>query len=73
MTVITRVKELSKKLVIVSGSDRLSKEAQRNATMLFNIHLRSTFCSGLKKILLLKTRFILFFKKPDLAYQLGAH
>lgn len=39
------VKELSKKLVIVNGDDPLSKQAQENATLLFNIHLRSTLCS----------------------------
>lgn len=37
--------ELSKKLVIVNGDDPLSKQAQQNATLLFNIHLRSTLCS----------------------------
>lgn len=39
------MKELSKKLVIVNGDDPLSKQAQENATLLFNIHLRSTLCS----------------------------
>ena len=39
------VRELSKKLVIVNGEDPLSKQAQENATLLFNIHLRSTLCS----------------------------
>lgn len=39
------VHELSKKLVIVNGDDPLSKQAQQNATLLFNIHLRSTLCS----------------------------
>lgn len=37
-----QVKELSEKLVVVGGGDPLSVEAQRNATMLFQIHLRST-------------------------------
>lgn len=37
--------ELSKKLVIVNGDDPLSRQAQENATLLFNIHLRSTLCS----------------------------
>ena len=37
--------ELSKKLVIVNGEDPLSRQAQQNATLLFNIHLRSTLCS----------------------------
>lgn len=44
-TVVESIRELTKKLVIVSGEDRLSREAQENATMLFNIHLRSTMCS----------------------------
>lgn len=39
------VHELSKKLVIVNGDDPLSQQAQENATLLFNIHLRSTLCS----------------------------
>lgn len=32
-------------MVIVNGDDPLSKQAQQNATLLFNIHLRSTLCS----------------------------
>uniref|UniRef100_A0A915CGP7 DNA-directed RNA polymerase n=1 Tax=Parascaris univalens TaxID=6257 RepID=A0A915CGP7_PARUN len=43
--VIDGVRELSKKLVIVSGDDRISKQAQYNATLLMNILLRSTLCS----------------------------
>ncbi|XP_078486063.1 DNA-directed RNA polymerase II subunit RPB1-like [Ciona intestinalis] len=43
--VIEGVRDLSKKLVIVRGEDRLSKEAQSSATLLFNVHLRSTLCS----------------------------
>lgn len=39
------MQELSKKLIIVNGDDPLSKQAQQNATLLFNIHLRSTLCS----------------------------
>ena len=39
------MQELSSKLVIVKGSDRISLEAQKNATLLFNILLRSTLCS----------------------------
>lgn len=31
--------------MIVNGEDPLSKQAQQNATLLFNIHLRSTLCS----------------------------
>uniref|UniRef100_A0A8B9NYN0 DNA-directed RNA polymerase subunit n=1 Tax=Apteryx owenii TaxID=8824 RepID=A0A8B9NYN0_APTOW len=43
--VVEGVKELSRKLVIVNGDDPLSRQAQENATLLFNIHLRSTLCS----------------------------
>ncbi|KAI5941084.1 DNA-directed RNA polymerase II subunit RPB1 [Manis javanica] len=43
--VVEGVRELSKKLVIVNGDDPLSRQAQENATLLFNIHLRSTLCS----------------------------
>ena len=45
LKVVEDVRELSKKLVIVKGEDSLSKEAQRNATLLFNILLRSFLCS----------------------------
>lgn len=31
--------------MIVNGDDHLSRQAQQNATLLFNIHLRSTLCS----------------------------
>ncbi|PAV61603.1 hypothetical protein WR25_03126 isoform F [Diploscapter pachys] len=43
--VIDGVRELSRKLIIVSGEDRISKQAQYNATLLMNILLRSTLCS----------------------------
>ena len=43
--IIESIRDLSKRLVIVSGDDRLSVEAQHNATMLFNVHLRSTLCT----------------------------
>ena len=39
------MRSLSKKLVIVKGDDELSRQAQLNATLLFNILLRSTLCS----------------------------
>uniref|UniRef100_A0A8R1TQ24 DNA-directed RNA polymerase subunit n=1 Tax=Onchocerca volvulus TaxID=6282 RepID=A0A8R1TQ24_ONCVO len=45
LRVIEGVNELSKKLVIVSGEDRISKQAQYNATLLMNILLRSTLCA----------------------------
>lgn len=43
--VISGVRELSKKLIIVSGNDEISKQAQYNATLLMNILLRSTLCT----------------------------
>ena len=36
---------MSKKLVIVHGDDHISRQAQFNATLLFNILMRSTLCS----------------------------
>uniref|UniRef100_A0A8C8CMQ0 DNA-directed RNA polymerase subunit n=1 Tax=Oncorhynchus tshawytscha TaxID=74940 RepID=A0A8C8CMQ0_ONCTS len=45
LRVVQGVQELSKKLVIVNGEDHLSRQAQQNATLLFNIHLRSTLSS----------------------------
>ena len=39
------VKELSEKLIIVQGDDAISQQAQHNATLLFNILLRSVLCS----------------------------
>lgn len=39
------MRELSKKLIIVHGEDHISKQAQFNATLLFNILLRSTLCT----------------------------
>jgi DNA-directed RNA polymerase II subunit RPB1 len=36
------VKELLAKMVVVRGDDALSVEAQKNATLLFQIHIRST-------------------------------
>jgi DNA-directed RNA polymerase II subunit RPB1 len=39
--IVDGVRELSKKLIIVSGDDELSREAQTNATLLMNIMLRS--------------------------------
>ncbi|CAB1345123.1 unnamed protein product [Coregonus sp. 'balchen'] len=45
LRVVEGVQELSKKLVIVNGEDQLSRQAQQNATLLFNIHLRSTLSS----------------------------
>lgn len=39
------VQELSEKLIVVVGSDELSKEAQRNATTTFMTNLRATLAS----------------------------
>ena len=35
MEVVTRIRELQDKLRVVDGPDALSREAQRNATLLF--------------------------------------
>jgi len=47
--VFETVRQLSAKLVVVPGDDPLSVEAQRNATVLFNVLLRSKLAS--KKVL----------------------
>ncbi len=43
--VVTKVKDLLKNLVVVPGTDDLSREAQYNATLLFCICARSTLAS----------------------------
>ncbi|KAG8714811.1 DNA-directed RNA polymerase II subunit rpb1 [Ceratobasidium sp. 423] len=43
--IMDEVQALTDRLVVVRGSDPISKEAQENATMLFNMHLRSTFAT----------------------------
>eukprot|EP00924_Labyrinthula_sp_SR-Ha-C_P008403 augustus_masked-scaffold_11-processed-gene-12.79-mRNA-1 protein AED:0.00 eAED:0.00 QI:0/-1/0/1/-1/1/1/0/1836 len=43
--VITEVRKLLEKLVIVEGDDELSKEAQENATLLLKIKVRSSLAS----------------------------
>ena len=43
--IVESVRQLCSKLVVVSGEDRLSKEAQTNATLLMNILLRSYLSS----------------------------
>ncbi|KAJ3073317.1 DNA-directed RNA polymerase II subunit rpb1 [Podochytrium sp. JEL0797] len=45
IVVIQGVNTLLEKLVVVRGNDRLSEVAQNNATLLFQILLRSTLCS----------------------------
>ena len=44
-TVAEGVRELSKRLIIVEGEDEISRQAQKNATLLFNALLRSVLCS----------------------------
>ena len=39
------VRELRRKLLVVKGEDRISKQAQENATFLINSLIRSTLCS----------------------------
>jgi len=43
--VIQNLKDLLQRLIIIKGNDRLSQEAQHNATMLMNILIRSSLCS----------------------------
>lgn len=45
LKVVEDVRGLSSRLMIVKGDDPLSKVAQMNATLLFNILLRSVLCS----------------------------
>ncbi|KAG8773494.1 DNA-directed RNA polymerase II subunit rpb1, partial [Ceratobasidium sp. 428] len=43
--IMDEISALTSRLVVVRGSDPISIEAQANATMLFNMHLRSTFAT----------------------------
>ncbi|EFN79616.1 DNA-directed RNA polymerase II subunit RPB1 [Harpegnathos saltator] len=45
MRVIQGVKDLLDKCIIVAGDDRLSKQANENATLLFRCLVRSTLCT----------------------------
>ena len=45
LEIIGVVDKLQERLRVVHGDDLLSIKAQKNATLLFNIHLRSTFAS----------------------------
>ncbi|PBC25443.1 DNA-directed RNA polymerase II subunit RPB1 [Apis cerana cerana] len=45
MKVIQGVKDLLDKCIIVAGDDRLSKQANENATLLFQCLVRSTLCT----------------------------
>ena len=42
---MTGIRELSKKFMIVKGNDRLSRQANANATLLMNGLTRSTLCT----------------------------
>ncbi|KAL0955363.1 hypothetical protein HGRIS_001611 [Hohenbuehelia grisea] len=43
--IIDEVRKLGKRLIVVRGDDSLSPEAQENATLMFQMHLRATFAS----------------------------
>ncbi|KAG5135211.1 hypothetical protein JHK82_026399 [Glycine max] len=45
MEIVEAIDKLQERLKVVPGEDALSQEAQKNATLLFNILLRSTFAS----------------------------
>ena len=45
MKMITGIRELLKKCIIVQGDDRLSLQANENATILFQCLVRSTLCT----------------------------
>ncbi|KAJ7944104.1 DNA-directed RNA polymerase subunit [Quillaja saponaria] len=45
MEIVEAIDKLQERLKVVPGEDLLSQEAQKNATLLFNILLRSTFSS----------------------------
>ncbi|KAF5365354.1 hypothetical protein D9757_013779 [Collybiopsis confluens] len=47
--IIDSVKALCDRLIVVRGDDRLSQEAQENATLRFQMHLRATF--GCRRVL----------------------
>ncbi|KAK3024819.1 hypothetical protein RJ639_042824 [Escallonia herrerae] len=49
MEIVEAVDKLQERLKVVTGDDAMSMEAQKNATLFFNILLRSTFTS--KKVL----------------------
>ena len=45
MYIMRSVSELEKRLVVIAGDDRLSREAQENATFLFRVLLRETLAT----------------------------
>ncbi|KAL9655009.1 hypothetical protein ABK040_008793 [Willaertia magna] len=57
--IIKKIRKLCEELIIIKGSDKLSKEAQENSTLLFSMLLRSTFASKivLKEMCLTKEAF----------------
>lgn len=45
--IVSGVKDLLQKCIIVAGDDHLSKQANENATLLFQCLVRSTLCTKL--------------------------
>ncbi|KAG2562256.1 DNA-directed RNA polymerase II subunit RPB1-like [Panicum virgatum] len=45
MEIVEAIDKLQERLKVVHGDDAMSIEAQKNATLFFNIHLRATFAS----------------------------
>lgn len=45
MHIVKEVRALTARLTIVRGEDRISREMQDNATLLFSIHIRSSFAA----------------------------
>ncbi|KIJ45198.1 hypothetical protein M422DRAFT_251383 [Sphaerobolus stellatus SS14] len=43
--IVDALKELSQRLIVVRGDDPISRQMQYNSTLLFNVHLRSTFAT----------------------------
>ena len=43
--IVTAVRALCKRLIVVRGNDPISREAQANVTLLFSMHLRANFAS----------------------------
>lgn len=49
LEIVNGVNELLERLTVVPGKDRLSEEAQRNATILLFNHIRSTLSSKMAR------------------------
>jgi len=45
MEIVEAIDKLQERVKVVHGGDAISIEAQKNATLFFNIHLRATFAS----------------------------